>query len=274
MVSVSRTWLRLSWLVSALMALAAAAGVFVPAVYVKESTSWAAQGRGQDAVTLLMACPALVMSASYATRGSTRAVLVWLGIMIYVVYSYVLYAFFVHFGAVFPIYVAVLGLSSYALAGAASEIRVAEWRQLWPREFRSRAVSAWLVFIALAFGGMWIVAITRAMISGTAPEGVAEIGLPVNPVHVLDLAFMLPLTLVTGVAHWKRRAFGLVAATPLLVFFVLMDAAIVSMTFYMRAAGVTTTLALVPAMIVGIVISGVLAIVMLRNARAPTPNAD
>ena len=257
-----------------MMALAAAAGVFVPTVYANETGSWAAQGAGQDLVTLLIACPALVASAWYAIRGSDRAVLVWLGIMIYVVYSYVLYAFFVHFGPIFPIYVAVLGLSSFALAGVASQIRVAEWRRLWPPEFRSRAVSVWFVFIAVAFGGMWVAAIARALVNGTAPEGVVEIGLPVNPVHVLDLAFMLPLTLASGVAHWRRAAFGVVLATPLLVFFVLMDAAIVSMSLYMKRAGVTTSLALVPAMGVGIAISVVLAIVTLRNARVPTPSAD
>jgi hypothetical protein len=253
------------------MALASAAGVFVPAVYAKETTSWAAQGAGQDVVNLFIVFPALVVSAWYAGRGSQRAVLVWLGIMIYVVYSYVMYAFFVHFGPIFPVYVAVLGLSSYALAGAALDIRAAEWRRLWAPVFRSRAVSVMLLFVAVAFGCMWVVAIVRALASGTAPEGVADIGLPVNPVHVLDLAFLLPLTFATGVAHWKGRAFGLVLATPLLVFFVLMDAAIISMVFYMRAAGVPTSLALEPAMVAGIAISIALTVVMLRNAYAPPP---
>jgi hypothetical protein len=62
-----------------------------------------------------------------------------------------------------------------------------------------------------------------------------------------------------------------VLATPLLVFFVLMDAAIISMIFYMRAAGVPTSLALVPAMVAGIAISIALTVVMLRNANAPPP---
>jgi len=268
MVRVSRTWIRLSWLASALMALASAAGVFVPAVYAKETASWASQGAGQDVVNLFMACPALAVSAWYAGRGSQRAVLVWLGIMTYVVYSYVMYAFFVHFGPIFPIYVAVLGLSSYALAGVALDIRAVEWRRLWAPGFRSRAVSVLLVFVAVAFGGMWVASIVRALANGRSPDGVADIGLPVNPVHVLDLAFLLPLTFATGVAHWKRRAFGLVLATPLLVFFVLMDAAIVSMTFSMRAAGVSTSLAMVPVMVAGIAISLVLIVVMLRNAHA------
>jgi hypothetical protein len=268
MVSVSRTWIRLSWLVSALMALASAAGVFTSSVYAKETASWAAQGAGQDLVNLLIACPALAVSGWYVGRRSARAFMVWLGVLIYVVYSYLMYAFFVHFGPIFPVYVAVLGLSSYALGGAVMHLRLDEFRQVWPPDFRRRSVSAFLVFIGVAFGSMWIAEIVRALVNGTTPEAVVESGLPVNPVHVLDLALLLPLALVTGVAHWKRRAFGLVFATPILVFFILMDCAIISMTYSMRAHGVSASLAIVPVMVVGLVISAALSVEMLRHARA------
>src|SRR3954469_4178386 len=118
MVSVSRTWIGLSWLASLLMALASAAGLFVPAVYAKETASWGAQGAGQDLVNLFVAVPTLTLSAWYVRKRSVRALMVWIGALIYVVYSYLMYAFFVHFGPVFPLYVAVLGLSAFTLVGA------------------------------------------------------------------------------------------------------------------------------------------------------------
>jgi hypothetical protein len=82
-----------------------------------------------------------------------------------------------------------------------------------------RSVSLVLVLIGIVFGALWLVSIGRALVGGTVPEGVAEIGLPVNPIHVLDLALVLPLAIVTARAHWKRQPFGLLFATPLLVFF-------------------------------------------------------
>lgn len=270
MVSVSKTWIGLSWLVSALMALASAAGLVVPAVYAKETASWAAQGVAQDFVNLLIAFPVLALSAWYVRKNSTRALMVWLGALIYVVYSYLMYAFFVHFGPAFPLYVAVLGLSAFTLIGAASSLDLGELCRQWPPNFRLRSVSALLVGIGILFGMLWLSAITRALVAGTAPEGVAEIGTPVNPVHVVDLAFLLPLAIVTGIAHWKRRLFGLVFATPLMVFFVLMDAAIISMTYFMRARGVTASLGIVPVMVVGILISGALIVAMLRQVRSST----
>jgi len=269
MVSVSRTWIRLSWLVSALMALASAAGLVVPAVYAKETASWAAQGAGQDLVNVLIVFPALAVSAWYVRTNSTRALMVWFGALIYVVYSYLMYAFFVHFGPVFLLYVAVLGLSAFTLVGAAASLDRDELSRQWQPNLRLRSASVVLVGIGIAFGMLWLSSIARALVAGTAPEGVAEIGMPVNPVHVVDLAFLLPLAIVTGVAHWKRRSFGLIFATPLLVFFILMDCAIISMTYFMRARGVTASLGIVPVMIVGILISGALIIAMLRQVRPP-----
>ena len=60
----------------------------------------------------------MLIALPFAFRGSTRASLVTLGLLIYVVYSYILYAFFIHFGPWFLVYVAVLGLSTYALFGS------------------------------------------------------------------------------------------------------------------------------------------------------------
>lgn len=250
------------------MALASAAGLFIPLVYAKESASWAAQGAGQDVVNIIVALPVLVISAWYVRKGSVRGLMVWLGALVYVVYSYVTYAFFVHFGPVFPLYVATLGLSTYALAGASAGVDLDELRKAWPENFHLRSVSLVLVIIGIAFGGMWLASIARALASGTVPEGVTEIGLPVNPIHVLDLALLLPLTIVTARAHWQRRPFGLLFATPLFVFFAIMDCAIISMTYFMRARGVSASLAVVPVMAAGLLISVVLSVLMLREVRA------
>lgn len=253
------------------MALASAAGLFFPVVYAKESATWAAQGVGQDVVTIIIALPVLVISAWYVRKGSVRGLMVWLGALVYVVYSYVTYAFFVHFGPVFPLYVVTLGSSAYALAGASASVDLVELQKAWPENFRMRSVSLVLVLIGIVFGALWLVSIARALAGGTVPEGVVEIGLPVNPIHVLDLALVLPLAIVTARAHWKRQPFGLLFATPLLVFFAIMDCAIISMTYFMRARGVSASLAVVPVMAAGLLISVVLSVVMLRAVR---PNAN
>src|SRR5687767_13917567 len=108
-----RPFLWLSLLLAVLVAAASGAGILLEGTYAKESASWAAQGVGQDIVTLTLAVPLLIVSAIEASRGSKRALLVWTGVLVYLVYSYTLYAFFIHFNALFVVYTAALGLSFY-----------------------------------------------------------------------------------------------------------------------------------------------------------------
>src|SRR5688500_3522673 len=110
-----RPILWLSFLLAALVAAAAAGGIFLEGTYAKESASWAAQGVGQDTITLTLVVPLLIVSAVGASRGSKRALMVWAGVLVYLVYSYTLYAFFIHFNALFLVYTAALGVSFYLL---------------------------------------------------------------------------------------------------------------------------------------------------------------
>ena len=111
-----RPFLWLSLLLAALVTAAGAAGIFLEGTYAMESASWAAQGIGQDIVTLTLVVPLLIVSAIKASRGSKPALLVWAGVLVYLAYSYTLYAFFIHFNALFLVYTAALGLSFYLLA--------------------------------------------------------------------------------------------------------------------------------------------------------------
>jgi hypothetical protein len=47
-----------------------------------------------------------------------------------------------------------------------------------------------------------------AIIEGTAPESLTEAGLVTNPVHVLDLAVLLPSAILGGVLLRRGRAWG------------------------------------------------------------------
>jgi hypothetical protein len=49
---------------------------------------------GQDAANLFVVVPAMLIALYFVYRGSARATLVWLGLLIYTIYSYALYASF------------------------------------------------------------------------------------------------------------------------------------------------------------------------------------
>ena len=237
----NRTWIWLALAATALMAASSAAGVFLPGAYALETDTWAAQGVGQDFANLFCVVPAMLIALHLAFRGSARATVVMIGLLIYMVYSYVLYAFFIHFGSWFPVYVAVLGLSAYALFGCLIQINLNNISRLLSTNPRANLVSVVLMALGSLFALLWFSEILPALRSGTAPKGVADTGLPVNPVHVLDLAFILPGMIVTAVAVRRRRPLGLLFAAPLLVFSAVMGVAIISMFAVEWARGGVTS---------------------------------
>jgi len=97
------------------------------------------------------------------------------------------------------------------------------------------------------------------------PPSVVEVGLPVNPIHVLDLAFALPALMITGWLLRRGHPYAIALAAPLATFLMAMGLAIVVMAFAMRARGVAVPLAM-PAIVAAIVVfSGAVTATYLRD---------
>jgi hypothetical protein len=262
-------WLGLALAAAISMGFASAGGIWLPFVYVQETASWAAQGKGQDIVNLTVVLPAMLIALYAASAGSLRAVLVVLGLLIYVVYSYFLYAFFVHFNLLFPVYVATLGTSFWALVGIVLDVRHDQIRELFEGK-TGRAQSVYLMVSGLSFGALWTSNIASSIVSGDTPQNLIEVGLPVNPVHVLDLAFVLPAMIVTSILLWKRHPLGWLWAVPLVTFAAAMGSAIVGMMVVMKTTGLAVPAALIAAMAISASLALYLdAAVLLPKIRHP-----
>jgi hypothetical protein len=248
-------------LLGGLVALASLGGALWPRIYAQEAPIWAAQGVGQDWVTALVAVPLLLGAGHLARRGSLGALLVWAGVLIYLVYAYLLYAFFVHFGPLFLVYVAVLSLSFFLLCAWLLETdRTRVARAFSPRT-PVRLTGTWLVVVAALFLALWSVEIAGALARGSAPESAVEAGLPVNPVHVLDLALLLPGLALTGLLLRRRHPLGYLLAAPLLTAIVVLGVAILGITLAMAERGFPTILTV----LVGIVALTAVSVVMLTR---------
>ena len=95
-------------------------------------------------------------------------------------------------------------------------------------------VGGFLVFVGVAFGGVWVAQLVPAAITGEPPAELVATGLFTNPIHVIDLAFILPLHLIAGVALWRGRALGFALAPVLLGFGALMTATIAFLAVLME----------------------------------------
>lgn len=208
------------------MAVASLGGVLFPATYASEAPGWMVQALAQDWFDLVVVCPLLVVSAILSLRGSAIATSVLIGGVLFVVYSFVIYTFDVHFNALFLVYCATLGLAGYSLLGlvvGAVKPPVTELAGRGTAEF-----TGWLlVVVAALFAALWLKDIVPAIVSGSTPDVLRASGLPTNPVQVIDLSVFLPAQAMVGVSLLRRHPLGFALAPALLVFGILMSALIV-----------------------------------------------
>lgn len=233
-----RSVLVWSGVISPLVGLASVAGLVDPRVYSQETANWALQAKGQDLGNLL-AVVVLLWAAVASRNGSARAGLVWLGTLLYLVYAFVVYAMAVHLNYLFGVYVAVLGLSVWAVVFHVNRLRGAGVRYPQGRPLK---VAAWVIIgIGVLFAGLWLGELVPALLTGTVPASLTEAGLWVNPIHVIDLSVVLPGFIVAGVAALQRREHGLFWLAPWLVFSALMGSSIIAAMILMMLAGAANT---------------------------------
>ena len=215
----------MSFVISILVLTVSAIGISED-LYVEESSSWRLQCYGQDLVDLVLITPCLMISALLMLKGRLIGRLTWPGIILYLIYTFVIYCFDVHFNYFFIEYCTVLGLSIYSLA-----YFLYGHRQTGKRDFQYsskwiKAVAFYLMLTGGMFYFLWLSEILPAVLSHTSPNDLAKLNLATNPVHVLDLSFLLPLFIITAILLFRKRQLGLKLAASLLVFSVLMDATI------------------------------------------------
>jgi hypothetical protein len=234
-------WLPLTIPIAILLAIASGSGLFINGLY-RDTPNLRAQAIGQDAITLVIALPALIISAFFAGRGSQGARLIWLGVLVYVVYTYASYAFGIRFNPLFLIYVALLGCSTYALIGGLVTTDWASLKAGFTDKTPVRAVSIFLVVIAIFFYLTWLSEAVPASLSGTPPQSVREDGTPTNVIHVLDMAWLLPALLIAAISLWRKQPIGYGLAVALLGNLVFLALAILAMILLEARAGETATL--------------------------------
>lgn len=235
----SSRWLEpmRSTLVIAPLALAAsAAGLLLPDLYRDPVTIRPAM-QGQDAVTLLV-LPMLVASSMAAARGSTRARLIWIGLVGYLFYTYAGAAFGYQFNECFLLYVAIASLSAFALVASLTRLDVIAWHRSFDGREPRVAVAAFLIFIALMLAVLEIGQNVAFLVTGVTPLAVSNAGGLTFFPYVLDLGLVVPLAIVGAVWLARREPWGYVVASALLIKATTMGMALLAMNvFTWMAAG-------------------------------------
>jgi|LFRM01.2.fsa_nt_gb hypothetical protein len=236
--------LALSLPVSVLLIIASYFGVFIENTYSRETLTLAAQGIGQDIVNLFIISPLLLITSFLAYKKNKAAMHIWSGAIFYLIYSYAIYTFAIHFNSLFIVYCFILGLSFYSfMYFILSQINepVIDW---YSSNIPIKTISVFLIVIAILFYFLWLSEIIPALIKNEIPKSVTENGILTNPVHVLDLSVVLPGLLITAIFLLKKKSLGFLLAPAMLMFCILMSLAIGGMVIAMRMKGIESDVSL------------------------------
>lgn len=214
-------WVWLSFAAAVLAAAGSLVGLLLAdQIYGQETPTLADAAAAQDTVNLALVAPVLIVLGYWASHGSLRAYLVWLGFLAFTAYNYAIYAFAVQFGPLFLLWVAVLGLSVFALAGGLSNLDASAVKS----RFTGRALpltARVLIVVATLFALLWLSEIVPDLLVGDTSRSASEWNVPTNPVHVLDLAIFLPAVAASGVLLLRNHPAGYSTAPGQLVFLAL-----------------------------------------------------
>jgi len=215
----------------------ACVSLFTPGFYGLESIHWQAQSIGQDMVDVALICPILLIFAFKAFHGRPLAKSIWAGTNIYLVYTFAIYTFDVHFNMLFPFYCLSLGLAFYSVVYFLyTEIPIATDQ----KEFLAnthRIIGIYFIVTSILFYILWLSDILTSIWFHILPQSISDAGLPTNPVHVIDLAIILPGMFMTGLFLLRRHPLGLTLAPAMLVFTLLMNLTIAGLTLVMLYRG-------------------------------------
>lgn len=191
-------FLLLSLVLAALLIVVSCFGLLNTGTYSKETVNWNIQALAQDAVDLFLITPLLIISSFLLYKKNSAGIVIWSGTLLYIIYTFIIYCFAVHFNYLFFYYCLTLGFSFYLLMFFLISQGKIFLLIGYNENIPIKVTGVYLIILACLFYVLWLSGVIPAMINNLTPKEIIEIGLPVNPVHSLDLSIFLPGIFITG----------------------------------------------------------------------------
>jgi hypothetical protein len=235
-----------SALIAVLAIISAGSGLLTD-VYKNDTTSGAAQERGNDLIVLVLCVPLLLVSAYFAAKGSLRGRLVWTGTVFFFLYTYASQSFLTAYNYMFLVYVATFSLSLYAFAASILTLDVSRVKESLAGA-PVKAAAGFMFFIGIVVLLMWLALIVPSLIAGERPAALETYTTLV--IQALDMGVIAPMALITGYLLLKREAWGYTLASLIFIKGFTLGTGVLSMAAFMAMAGVEIAIPQVIAFIV------------------------
>lgn len=229
---------RLTIIVMVLTLVASLGGLFMPGLY-RDPAAIIPALQGQDLVTLI-SMPALILTMLAARRGSARAKLIWIGLLGYVLYTYLGAAVGYYLNNFTLLYIAVFSLSLAALILVVGSINIHELGTSFDGGVPRWPVIAFLLLMAVMLGAREVMENISFIRTGITPAGMHLAGGTNYFVYAFDLGLIVPLSVLSAYWLWRRVAWGFVSTGVVLIKAAVMGLALLAMNGFVVAAGGST----------------------------------
>ncbi len=237
-----------------LLVAVSAVGLFTKNFYWRETSNWATQAIAQDAVDLFFISPVLLVTSILAYKNNFIATMIWGGTILFLIYTFGIYCFAVHFNPLFLPYCFIFGLSVYSfvyfLNVNLKMLPVFVFNKKLPWKF----AAVYLIAVSVLFYLLWLSEIIPASFFGTTPKSFVDTGIFTNPVHVIDLSICLPGLFIVAVLLLKKKNAGVILTLPAILFCAEMSISIGVLIVFMKLRGLATDLT--PLYFMGVIAAG------------------
>lgn len=234
-------------------------------IYRHDSVSMAAQALAQDAVTLFIGIPLLLVALLWARREALGGQLLLTGTLAYFLYTYTSLTFLAAYNRLFLVYVAVFSLSLFALVLAFRQVEVDSLPGRFTEKLPLKWIAGFMAFISLMLLLMWGGRIAPSFDGRTPPLGLEHYTTLV--IQALDLGVVVPLGVMAAVLLWQRKPWGYMLASLVLIKGLTLLLGICAMIVAQALAGVTMSPVEMAVFPLFAVIDLVLVIILFRSIK-------
>lgn len=211
--------------------------IYGKGIYKNDSISVVAQGKAADIVTLFLAIPLLAIAIIFTLKGSLKGRLLLTGTLGYFLYTYMSYSFLWNYNTLFLVYVILMSTSMFAFILSLMSFELDRIPSLFKKRLPIRFLAGFQFFIALMLGLLWIGKIMPSITSGAIPIGLEHYTTLV--IQGMDLGFVVPIALISGVLLLKRKSFGYLFTSIIIIKAITMLTSITAMMINSYLSGVT-----------------------------------
>lgn len=258
---------QILWLLTAVLSLASAVvGVLNPDIYSKVvSEDIMPAVFGQDLMTIIASITIMVLAIPIRP-GDTKKQVVILGILGYLFYAYGVYTIERLYNELYYLYLAIFAFSFWSLVYGVAKISPETIQRVRLSGLMRYASAGFSLLVALVFNILWILQLFPLIQTGEKIEFLYS-------VYILDLCFIMPVFVITGIMVLKKAALGLVLIPAMFIlgFTLIFSLAVSEMVKPLYDMNITTG-GLVPALLLSVLFL-ILAILYLRGLKMDSGNA-